>query len=505
MQDSALNQGRIVKFDSGTKKPHKNGSDPPLGIYANNGHHGQPALQPRTIPENVLFLRDQAELSLIDYLNELDAQNKKSRKERFQIANYYTKSDLVRPRIKDCGKSLGTTEVWKDKKGGARVGKVETCGSQSCPICRVTVRSKRQEELKTLNKGWIETRNLYQNMEYEIGEDGLIDIPDEKDLPGGLMAMITFTCRHDKSDRAKDLFGYRGSGPDRRRNLKNQGMIGQLYRFRKSKLWKSFKEESEYIADVRVVETTWGDNGFHVHVHMIVYYKCEFDFIGWQKKLSEQWIKCAKPSGLRDPDFKRGLTIQNADHASDYIVKWGAAAEISSPSVKKAKNGNFTIPQFERLLINEELRKESGYKIEQIEKILKEYHVAMLGRRLIQWAGKSKELIDKYCKDYEESELKLARLNYDEVDELQALVKSKLWNKLRWNGLMSIVRTIIEKQGRAGLLEFITKYYSSQLTDLITGEEELKRYSAMMVNTLEKITNSKEGAKDETEDKTRIL
>ncbi|MBC8465802.1 hypothetical protein H8D57_02145, partial [bacterium] len=490
---------------SDTDSFQKSESGIPLGIYANNRHHDQPALQSQAIAQNVLFLRNQAKLSLIDYLNELDSQNKKSRKERFKIANYYTKSNLVRKRIKDCGKSLGTTEVWKDKKGSARVGKVETCGSQSCPICRVTVRAKRQEELKTINEGWIETRQLYQRMEYQIGEDGLIQIPDEIDLPGGHLAMFTFTCRHDKSDRMKDLLGFMGSAPDRRTNLRNQGIVGALYRFRKSKLWKLFKQESGYVADVRVVETTVGGNGFHVHIHMLVYYKAEFDFKLWNDRLFGQWSVSSTSSGLRAPDPRRGLDIQNANRASDYIIKWGAAAEISSPSTKEAKNGNYTIPQFERLLINEELRKESGYQVEQIEKILKEYHTAMIGRRLIQWAGKSKGLIEKYCKDYEESELKLARLNYDEVDELQALVKSGLWNKLRWNGLMSIVRTIIEKQGRTGLLEFITKYYSSQLTDLITGEEELKRYSAMMVNTLEKITNSKEGAKDETEDKTRIL
>ncbi|MBT7790808.1 MAG: hypothetical protein HN757_18260 [Calditrichaeota bacterium] len=492
MQESALNQGRIDKLDSVTKKPPQIGSDSPLGIYANSGHHDQSDLQPRGFFKNVLFLRNQAKLGLIDYLDELDETNKKSRKERFKIANYYTKSNLVRKRIKDCGRSLGTTEMWKDKKGSARVGKVETCGSQSCPICRVTVRAKRQEELKTINEGWISTRSLYQVMEYQIGEDGLFDVPDEINLPGGHLAMFTLTCRHDKSDRMKELLGFRGSAPDRRSNLKNQGIIGALYRFRRSKLWKLFKEKSGYIADVRVVETTVGDNGYHVHIHMLVYYKAEFDFKLWRDRLFGQWSISSTASGLRAPDPRRGLDIQNGNYASDYIVKWGAAAEISSPSTKEAKNGNYTIPQFERLLINEELRKESGYRIEQIEKILKEYHTTMIGRRLIQWAGKSKEIIDTYCKDYEESELKLATLNYDEVDELQALVKSRLWNKLRWNGLMSIVRTIIETKGRTGLLEFITKYYSSQLTDLITDKEELKRYSATMVRTLEKITQSKE-------------
>ncbi|MBT5547503.1 MAG: protein rep [Desulfobacula sp.] len=493
MQDSELNQVRIENQGSDTDSLQKSESGTPLGIYANKWEQTWESLLDKAFQPETTFEKNPQEFSILDLFSVIDRIRKPSRHVRWKISNYFTKSDWVLKRVRDCGKSLGLTEIWKDKKGSARVGKVETCGSvHNCPICRVNIKAKRQKELKKINDGFTEERKKYSIEVIGTDENGLFIMQDEKDLPGGNCSMITFTVQHNYSDRMLALLGYVDSKSSRNTNKKNQGIIGALRRLRASKFWKQFKETIAYVADVRVLETTIGKSGFHVHIHMLVFHKREIDHYEIKKKLFDQWSISSLASGLRQPDARYGVDIKNADKASDYLVKWGADSEIMSDSAKKAKNGNYTIPQFEKLLVDEESRIKSGYEIEQIERILSEYQKAMFGKRLVQWSGNHKKLKEDYCQDYEENEKELAKLDYSEVKELQALVRSPLWNKWRWRGVLSVIRTIIETKGKPGLIEFVKRYYPSQLRELITSEEVLNRYCSRMADVLEKITKSKE-------------
>jgi hypothetical protein len=101
---------------------------------------------------------------------------------------------------------------------------------------------------------------------------------------------------------------------------------------------------------VRALETTHGSNGFHPHVHAILFVDKELGE-NERKLLAEAWShQVSMHLGSRyAPNDAHGTRL-DASHRSDYIAKLGL--ELSAITSKQAKNGNRTMWQVAQAAAN---------------------------------------------------------------------------------------------------------------------------------------------------------
>jgi hypothetical protein len=92
---------------------------------------------------------------------------------------------------------------------------------------------------------------------------------------------------------------------------------------------------------IRSIEVTHGENGYHPHVHTLLFLDRELDAAD-KLDLAERWKHGVEQElGSRYvPDDEHGTTIDES-HRTDYIAKLGL--EVAAITSKRAKNGNRTM------------------------------------------------------------------------------------------------------------------------------------------------------------------
>lgn len=155
------------------------------------------------------------------------------------------------------------------------------CGSVwMCPICSAKISERRRVEL---------TKAVDRN-------------PDLQP------ALVTFTLQHEKKNELRDVLR----------------VLLESYRLLKSgRYWKSFVSDYDLEGSVRALETTVGRNGWHPHLHVLVFFKAGFDVSGAESFFKTEWVRClekfdASASYIHGVDFR---TTQR--DIADYITKFG--------------------------------------------------------------------------------------------------------------------------------------------------------------------------------------
>lgn len=263
---------------------------------------------------------------------------------------------IVSKTVCDCGKPLGhVVELQRNlEHGSSSVNGVATCGSVwACPVCRQKIISERAEELKEIYEKW-----------------------------DGHMYMLTLTVPHEKGDNLAELYGSNQSGT---------GISGALAKFRQSRTFsKAFKDNHGYHGDIRGIEVTWGrSNGFHPHIHMLILTEETISFKEWRQRFYLAWRRACLRSDLKEPSFKHGIDLSYCDNPEDaqYLAKWSTASELTSQSMKQAKNGNFSIAELEQCLWDKELRNQKKIGLTKVATVLRAYYGAMHGQRMLQTGG----------------------------------------------------------------------------------------------------------------------
>jgi hypothetical protein len=92
---------------------------------------------------------------------------------------------------------------------------------------------------------------------------------------------------------------------------------------------------------IRSIEVTHGENGYHPHVHTLLFLDRELTDVD-RRELAERWQDSVQAEiGSRYvPDDEHGTTIDES-HRTDYIAKLGL--EVAAITTKSAKNGNRTM------------------------------------------------------------------------------------------------------------------------------------------------------------------
>lgn len=196
-------------------------------------------------------------------------------------------------------KNRDGVEVWKSTGyKRAHYGGLQTCASVwACPVCSAKISERRRSELKALI--------------------------DFHTAAGGVVVMVTRTVPHSRSDDLAEL-------------LAKISKAESSYKAHRD--YKSVMSAFGLVGTVRAVEVTHGDaNGWHPHVHELVFLSDPVSIPDLEEDLSRIWKAAALRAGLEAPSRAHGLTVQDGTKAAKYASKWGLESELTQWHRKRGK------------------------------------------------------------------------------------------------------------------------------------------------------------------------
>lgn len=212
---------------------------------------------------------------------------------------------------------------------------VATCGSTwACPVCSQKIATQRAADLAAAVLAW--------------------------HVLGGRVLMVTLTMRHRKKQRLAELWdslSYAwGKVTSGRGWLTDSDLCGTVIpRVVKTGTRKGQTVNETKIGFARVVETTQGDNGWHVHIHALLFVRgdiTEPESRMLADSMYGRWANALVAKGLTSPTLAHGVDVRlvGLDDAlllGDYFSKSVYTAEkagweVAGGSGKKAGNGNRT-------------------------------------------------------------------------------------------------------------------------------------------------------------------
>lgn len=267
-------------------------------------------------PETGEIQRFQRDLKRNEYVLENEPTN--ARFNRFLLQGSARRL-LPGHRITKCIRRItnvtGDVAILKSQENGkCHFGGLQTCGSVwACPVCAAKISERRK----------LEVRNAL----------------DTHLAAGGGVEMITLTFPHARTDVLSVLM-------ERLRLAMTVLKRGRSYR--------SVRKIFESVGSIRALEVTWGEaNGWHPHFHEIWFFAKPLTVS--QRRLVKNlmfdgWASACLKAGFPAPNRKRGVHIQPAESAADYIAKfgteprWEAASELTKQHVKKSRDSKGRTP-----------------------------------------------------------------------------------------------------------------------------------------------------------------
>ncbi|WP_221414866.1 protein rep, partial [Paenibacillus sp. EKM101P] len=291
-------------------------------------------------------------------------------------------------------------------------GGLMVCGSVwTCPVCASKISERRRTELKTAFKAHL---------------DG-----------GGYCTMLTLTFSHSSRDKLDDLLIALGKS---------------INKFRSGKRYNNIRKEIGLIGSIRAFEITYGVNGWHPHIHLLLMHDNEIESWEWadmEDKLYSLWSGACAVNGL-ECSRQHGLKIHDAAEASTYIGKWGdlmdkrwgTDSEMTKANIKKGRAGSMTPFDFLRVVIQDgDLEYQDKFQ---------EYAKATKGKRQLVW---SPGLKDRFLIE-EKTDEEVATEKVEEADLLGTL-DWKDWRYILHNDLRFKLLKEIEESGYEAALEII--------------------------------------------------
>jgi len=235
------------------------------------------------------------------------------REERYALRNGILRAVTSKHRVAACGRCridadqpVGLSRKQQaDGEGAAAFSNLQSCGSVwLCPVCATKVRTGRAVEIERAVAGHL--------------------------AGGGGLLVGALTVPHQRfDDLARVLDVVKGS-------------------FRKAVsggAWKKDREEFGVIGFIRAVEITHGNNGWHPHLHLLIFTERLLEPLE-RKALNERiftrFARFVEREGLGKPlaTYNRLEAVKNAQAVSRYISK--AVLEVGRFDVKVGRVGHRT-------------------------------------------------------------------------------------------------------------------------------------------------------------------
>lgn len=226
----------------------------------------------------------------------------------------------------------------------AHYSNVQRCGSVwTCPICSAQISEGRRQELK-------------QGMEHWQNQNKWV-------------YLLTLTNPHHHGDNLPQLLS---------------GQKKALHRFWTLRKPREMFKSLGKAGHITATEVTYGDNGWHPHYHILLFFNNRVDIKKLQAFLAACWQNCCEKSGLKVPSLEHGCDLREGKYADKYVSKWGLADEVTKGHIKKGKKDSMT--PWDLLKASEGGCERSGY-------LFKVFADAFKGKRQLSWSKGFKSLL----------------------------------------------------------------------------------------------------------------
>jgi len=286
-------------------------------------------------------------------------------------------SEADSKRVSHCGYVARQSEVELRRDTGhgkAHFAGLKTCASVWwCPCCSPRISAQRKDDLDRLLVGARAERLA--------------------------VVMLTLTFRHDAGMRlAPTLAAFKRS----------------FERLRQRREWRALPSCGLVVA----TEVTFGRNGWHPHLHVLMVMDCAADqAVQRVAALASVWLTCLQGQGLTGN--AAAYQVQGASAAGAYVAKFGAAEEIALAGNKRGRQGSRSPWQLLDDARDGDKRAAAAWL---------EYAAAFKGRRQLVW---SRGLKARFGVDEVEDEDAAAEGAADEAPTIETL---RVWlgSSLRW-------------------------------------------------------------------------
>jgi hypothetical protein len=247
---------------------------------------------------------------------------------------------------------------------------------------------------------------------------------------GGSAFMATLTMPHHKFQSPKEL---------------RKGVASAWRKIKSGKRWQVAREYHGWSGDIRALEVTHGENGWHPHLHVLIFFEKPSDSplpLGFGDWLFAAWEKAIYRLGFGhcSKDAFRYEPVDCAEGAAKYVTKWGAAQELTKAHIKKSSNGRTPW----------QLLEEAASGDVEARRLFGSYGRAFKGARQLTW---SRGLRDRYAEDDEISDDQL--IADEPVAEPVAMIKRDLWRVIEARNLTAEFLTIVDQHGVEQIQEFL--------------------------------------------------
>lgn len=271
------------------------------------------------------------------------------------------------PRPARCSWRIGENVNVHADAGRAHFSGTERCGSiWACPVCAAVIRAERAREIMAA--------------------------VDAHHAQGGSALFVTLTIKHKRQDALKQSLDAVLGGW--RKLLQGRAWVGGRNK-------SGLRDRYGIQGYIRSTEVTYGDNGWHPHIHAIILTENELTDAQAQTfgdEIHGRWSDAAEKITGRRPDRAHGIDVQKIDPEGQVIgqylskvqdegKKWGVGAELARTDVKTGRGGQSRVPH-EFLDDDDE-----NFPAARRRRLWAEYVRDTKGRRAITW---SKGLKDRY-------------------------------------------------------------------------------------------------------------
>ena len=191
-----------------------------------------------------------------------------------------------------------------ERAGRNRFAGLETCASVwTCPVCAMKISAHRCGELQVVIGAHL--------------------------AAGGFVLMLTLTIPHHRFQTPKELL---------------DAVRGTWRKVKQGQTWIRAREKHGWFGDVRVLETTHGGNGWHPHLHVLLFLRpgfqledghafAEWIFERWQRFVEKAGYGfCSRAAFTAEP-------VDRPDKVGEYLGLWGAAQELTLAEHKQGRSG----------------------------------------------------------------------------------------------------------------------------------------------------------------------
>lgn len=242
-----------------------------------------------------------------------------------------------------------TVGILKDADHGkAFFSNVRVCGGVwTCPHCAAKISERRRVELVSA-LGSAKTQGM-----------------DVK--------LLTLTIPHGMGDDVSDIV---------------KRLLSAWKRTTQGRVAQNARRLIDLKGTIRAFEVTYGSNGFHPHLHVLLFLGSSLTNQYVYSVFCDLWQNACRLAGLPVPSREHGCRVDDGSYAAAYASKWGLESEMTKGHVKRGSRGGMTPFDFLRAV------SAGDSDSSRFGALFRVYADAFKGKRQLHWSVGLRDLLE---------------------------------------------------------------------------------------------------------------